>query len=87
VIINIFGQASSTQSLVDNHDGTYTLHLVGTPGAQYYVVYSGDIKELKPAWTPVVGSTNTADGDGKWSCVVGNPAPAFYRPVAVNPAP
>jgi hypothetical protein len=87
VIINIFGQASATQSLVDNHDGTYILHMVGTPGARYYAVYSGDIKELMPAWTPVVGSTNTADGDGKWSCVVSNPSPAYYRPVAVNPAP
>ena len=86
VIINILGQASATQSLVDNHDGTYTLHLVGTPGAQYYVVYSGDITGLKPAWSQVVGSTNTADGDGKWSCVVSNPSPAYYRPIAVNPA-
>ena len=40
------------------------------------------------AWTPVAGSTNTASSvDGTWSCVVSNPAPAYYRPVAVNPAP
>jgi hypothetical protein len=40
------------------------------------------------AWIPVVGSTNTASSSGgTWSCVVSNPTPAYYRPIAVNPAP
>ena len=87
VTISICSQTSSVQSMADNHDGTYTLHMAGTPGAQYYVVYSGNSQADMPAWTPVAGSTNTAGADGAWSCVVSNPSPAYYRPVAVNPAP
>jgi hypothetical protein len=75
-------------SLVNNNDGTFTLNLLGTPGAKYYVVNQGDISRSMPTWTPVPGSTNTASSpSGTWSCVVSNSAPAFFRTVAVDPAP
>ncbi len=84
----IYSQTNVIVSVVNHRDGTYTLNLVGTPGAEYYVLNSGDITAHMPTWTPVAGSTNTASpSDGTWSCVVSNPAPAYYCPVAVNPAP
>jgi Bacterial Ig-like domain (group 3) len=84
----IYSTTNAVVSLVNNHNGTYTLNLLGTPGAQYYVVTSGNIKAAMATWTPVAGSTNNASSpSGTWSCVVSNPAPAYYRPVAVNPAP
>ena len=83
----IYSHTNVITSVVSHHNGTYTLNLEGTPGAQYYVVYSGTVKAQMTTWAPVVGSTNTASvTDGTWSCVVSNPAPAYYRPVAVNPA-
>jgi len=86
----IYSRTNVVQSLVNNRNGTFTLNLRGTPGAQYYLVASpaGNIKAPMASWTPVAGTTNiTADSEGKWSCMVSNPAPAYYRPVAVNPAP
>ena len=83
----IYSHTNVITSVISHHNGTYTLNLEGTPGAQYYVVYSGTVKAQMTTWAPVVGSTNTASvTDGTWSCVVSNPAPAYYRPVAVNPA-
>jgi autotransporter-associated beta strand protein len=81
-------RTNRVQSISNNHNGTFTLNFVGTPGAKYYVVASGSIKAHMADWLLVVGSTNTASGpSGTWSCVVSNPVPAYYRPVAVNPAP
>jgi hypothetical protein len=87
VSINICSQTNSVQSVTHNYNGSYTLTMVGTPGAQYYVVSSGVIEAPLADWTPVMGSTNTVGADGTWSCVVSNPTPAYYRPVAVHPAP
>ena len=73
-------------SITANGDGTYTLSLLGTPGASYYIISSSDVGQ--PTWSPVAGSTNTAPGpSGEWSAVVSNAAPAYYRSVAINPAP
>jgi hypothetical protein len=84
----IFSTVNYVQSMTKNAGGTYTLLMKGTPGAQYYLVSSANIKAAMSAWTPVAGSTNNASSpDGTWSCIVSNPAPAFYRPIAVNPAP
>jgi hypothetical protein len=84
----IYSQTNSIVSIINHHDGTFTLNFVGTPGAQYCVVASDSLKTHLASWVPVVGSTNTASSpSGAWSCVVSNPAPAYYRPVAVNPAP
>jgi hypothetical protein len=84
----IYSQTNVVLSVVSHHDTTFTLNFQGTHGAEYYVVYTANIKDKMPVWTPVVGSTNTASPtDGTWSCVVSNPAPAYYCPVAVNPAP
>jgi hypothetical protein len=84
----IYSQANGIESLVNNGDGTFTLNLLGTPGASYYIVVSDDISTSMSAWTPLARSTNTASSpSGQWSIVVSNPAPAFFRSVAVNPAP
>jgi autotransporter-associated beta strand protein len=84
----IYSKVNQILSISNKHNGTFTLTAVGTPGAQYYVVASGDLKAHMAAWIPVVGSTNTASSSGgTWSCVVSNPTPAYYRPIAVNPAP
>jgi hypothetical protein len=61
--------------------------MVGTPGASYYLTSSGNITNSMSSWTPVVGTTNTANGSGNWSTVVSNTAPVFYRSTAVNPHP
>jgi hypothetical protein len=83
----IYSQINKVKSLVDNHDGTFTLCSVGTPRAEYYLVSSGQIDAPMADWTPVVGSTNIASSpSGQWCCVVSNAAPAFFRSVAVNPA-
>jgi autotransporter-associated beta strand protein len=85
----IYSQTNSITSIVNHHDGTFTLNFTGTPGAQYYVVANGSIKAQIVNWIPVAGTTNitATSPSGTWSCVVSNPAPAYYRPVAVNPAP
>ena len=84
----VYSYTNVVHSLTASGGGTYTLSLIGTPGAQYYLVSSADIRAPMATWTPVVGSTNIASSpNGIWSCVVSNPAPAYYRPVAVNPAP
>ena len=85
----IYSQTNSITSIVNNHNGTFTLHFTGTAGAQYYVVASSSLKTHMASWTPVEGTTNitASSPSGAWSCVVSNPTPAYYRPVAVNPAP
>jgi autotransporter-associated beta strand protein len=84
----IYSRTNIIISIVNRHDGGYTLNFTGTAGAQYYVVSSGSVAAHMTNWIPVADSTNTASNPlGTWSCVVSNPAPAYYRPVAVNPAP
>jgi hypothetical protein len=74
--------------VVNNHDGTFTLNMLGTPGAQYYLVSSPNPEAPLSDWTPVAGSTNTASGQGgTWFCVVSDPSPAHFRVVALNPGP
>ena len=51
----IYSQTNGIGSVVNNHNGTYTLNLVGTPGAAYYVVGSSSITAPMAAWTPVAG--------------------------------
>ena len=74
-------------SISNNANGTFTMDMVGTPGASYYLTSSGNITNSMSSWTPVVGTTNTANGSGNWSTVVSNTAPVFYRSTAVNPHP
>jgi hypothetical protein len=73
--------------ITNNRNGSLTIKGTGTAGAQYYVVTSGSIKAPMSEWSPVVGSTNTAEGDGKWSCLVNDLTPGYYRATAVYPAP
>jgi hypothetical protein len=74
-------------SISNNFDGSFTLKMLGTPSASYYLVSTGIISTPMASWTPVAGSTNAANGGGNWSFVVTNVAPAYYRSVAVNPGP
>jgi transcription elongation GreA/GreB family factor len=86
-VVAVAASPGSVVSIVNNHNSTFTLHLAGTPGAQYYLVTSGNVRAHMATWTPVVGSTNTASSNGTWSCVVTNTAPAYYRSAAGNPCP
>jgi hypothetical protein len=73
-------------SILINADGTVTLNCLGTAGAKYYIETSSDL--VAPSWKGLAGSTNAATSpDGLWSFAVSNAAPAFYRSVAINPAP
>jgi autotransporter-associated beta strand protein len=76
--------------IANNNDGTFTLSLLGTPGSQYYIISSPDAALPLNGWTVVGDSTNTASSpDGFWSyhVVVSNDLPAFFRSVAIHPAP
>jgi hypothetical protein len=75
-------------SILNNNDGTFTLNLLGTPGAQYYLISSTDLSLPFNAWSAVTGSTNIATTpDGLWSFVVSNSSPSFYRSAAIHPSP
>ena len=87
-LLVVYSQTNVILSLVDIGSGAFTLNCQGTPDAQYYIVASPDITAPMSAWSPLVDSTNTVVGPaGLWSFTVSNAAPAFYRSVAVNPAP
>jgi autotransporter-associated beta strand protein len=83
----IYSHTNIVASIANNHNGTFTLYMVGTPGAEYYVVTNADLRASLTLWTPAEAGNHTAGGDGTWSCTVSNPAPAYYRAKAVNPAP
>jgi len=85
----IYSTTNVILSIANNNNGTLTLNLAGTPGAQYYIVSSPDITVPMSSWTIVGGSTNTASNpDGLWSHVAGmSDSSTFYRSVAVNPSP
>jgi hypothetical protein len=83
----IYSHTNRITSITNNHNGTFTLYMVGTPGAAYYVVTNANLRASMTLWTPLEAGNHTAGGDGTWSCTVSNPAPAYYRARAVNPAP
>jgi hypothetical protein len=74
-------------SIINNHNGTYTLNLLGTPGAEYYLVTNANLRASMTLWNAVEAGTHTAGSDGKWSATVSSPAPMYFRAKAVNPAP
>jgi hypothetical protein len=86
-IVVVLSTTNRITSVVNNHNGTFTVNVLGTPGAQYYLVTSGNIKTPLASWTTVVGSSSTASGGGTWSYTVSASGPAYYRSVAVNPHP
>jgi len=85
----IYSATNIILSISDNNNGTVTLNLLGTPGAEYYLVSSSDLKLPLSSWPILGGSTNTASSpSGLWSQVVGmTNSSAFFRSVAINPAP
>ena len=90
LVTNVVVVLSTTNriiSVVKNGSTNFTVNALGTPGAQYYLVSSGNIKTNMANWTAVAATTNTASAGGTWSCFVSNSSPAYYRARAVNPAP
>jgi hypothetical protein len=84
----VYSTTNRITAVVKGAGSTFTVSALGTPGAQYYLVTSGNIKTAMGSWTPVAGSTNTAaTPSGTWSATVSAAAPAYYRAVAVNPHP
>jgi hypothetical protein len=83
----IYSTTNRVASIVNNHNGNFTVNMIGTPGAQYYLVKSASPKTAMASWTAVAGSTNTAASGGTWSCTVSGSSPAYFRAVAVNPHP
>jgi hypothetical protein len=86
----IYSTTNIILSIANNNNGTFTLSLVGTPGARYYIVSSSDVGLPMSSWTAIGNSTNTASSPaGLWSyhVVVSNDFPAFFRSVAINPGP
>jgi hypothetical protein len=76
-------------SIVDNHDTSFTLNMLGTPQANYYIVGTTNVALPMTNWLPFAGSTNTVTNlSGLWSYRVTNATPQqFYRSTAVNPSP
>ena len=85
----VVSQTNTISSIVNNGNGTLTLHFIGTPQAQYYVVASPDVGVPMGSWTPLAGSTNTVTNiGGQWQITVTNTAAQqYYRSTAVVPCP
>lgn len=85
----IYSTTNIFLGIANNNDGTCTLNLLGTPGAQYYIVSSPDVSLPISTWAILGGSTNTASApEGLWSQLFTmTNASTFFRSVAINPAP
>jgi hypothetical protein len=71
-------------SVTPNGGNSFTLNLIGTYLAQYYIVSQTNAAQPMVNWQVYPGSTNTvANASGLWSITVTNHAPAFYRSRAV----
>jgi hypothetical protein len=92
VSTNQIVQSGSTCSLTNrilsvtaNGGNSFTLNLIGTPQAQYYILAQTNVAQPMTNWLVVTGSTNTVTNvSGLWSITVTNHAPAFYRSRAMN---
>lgn len=82
---NALSQTNVILSIANNGDGTFTMNMLGTPQAVYYLQTANDL--ISAPWTTIAASTNTAPANGAWSFVVSNSPPAYYRCIAVNPSP
>jgi autotransporter-associated beta strand protein len=80
-------QTNVILSVTPNGGSSFTLNLIGTYQAQYYILSQTDMSQTNMAnWLVVPGSTNTVtNASGSWFFTVTNPAPAFYRVKAMNP--
>ena len=79
-LVNVTPQTPITVGIENNGDGSVTVSLSGTPGAQYIVQAKSDLGSAT-VWESV--STNTAGTDGKWTFTecTGDHAVRFYRSV------
>ncbi|PWU10021.1 MAG: hypothetical protein C5B50_26140 [Verrucomicrobia bacterium] len=73
-------------SITNNLNGTVSLKMLGTPSAQYYMVSQTNPLAPITLWSPVAGSTNTANSSsGIWSVTAPlNPASTYFRAKAMN---
>jgi autotransporter-associated beta strand protein len=75
-------------SIVDTGTNKVLMTMLGTPNAQYYMISNADVSVAAGSWTKVVGSTNTAGPDGKWTFLApsgsGN---RNFRSVAIQACP
>jgi nicotinamidase-related amidase len=79
-LVNATPRTPITVGIENNGDGSVTVSLSGTPGAQYIVQAKSDLGSAT-VWENV--STNTAGTDGKWTFTecTGNHPVRFYRSV------
>jgi autotransporter-associated beta strand protein len=78
--LNVTTGSSAILSVTPNGGNSFTLKLVGTYQAQYYLVAQTNVAEPMANWHAVPGSTNTVTNpSGLWYVIVTNRAPAFYR--------
>ena len=79
-LVNVTPQTPITVGIENNGDGSVTVSLSGTPGAQYIVQAKSDLGSAT-VWESV--STNTAGTDGKWTFTecTGDHAVRFCRSV------
>jgi len=81
-------QTNVVLSITNNGGNSFTLNLLGTYQAQYYVLYQTNAAQPMTNWLAVPGTTNTVtNASGLWSVTVTNPAPAFYRVKAMSVCP
>src|SRR5207302_7296298 len=67
-VLVTYSQTNVILSIVDNHDTSLTLNLLGTPQASYYIVGSTNVAQPMASWGAFPGSTNTVtSGSGLWS--------------------
>ena len=88
VVNSTCSQTNRILSIIPNGGNSFTLNLVGTYQAQYYILSQTNASQPLANWLPVPGSTNTVSNpSGLWSVNVTNRAPAFYRSKAINACP
>jgi hypothetical protein len=79
-------QVNNLVGISPNLDGTFTLAFLGTPGAQYCVMWQTNAAEPMANWTVLADSTNTIlESSGLWSITVTNDGLSrFYRSKALG---
>jgi autotransporter-associated beta strand protein len=85
------GSCSATNrilSVTPNANNTYTLNLIGSQGATYYLLSSASPATSLSIWQPVYNSTNTVGAaNGLWSFTPTNKPPIFFRCKTTTPCP
>jgi len=90
-IINVIpcSATNAVLGIVNSGSGAppYTINLLGSSSAQYYLVSQTNATQPIANWKAVPGSTNTAGVNGSYSATATNSGTSFYRSAAVLPCP